>query len=164
MELQSKVTVYVAIAGVFALLGGIIFYANLDIAELDQVEIQLDSVKLRVEDMTSKQAKFDVTFLIKNPSSKTLSVSIIDFKLYGDEQMLGQGLYSSTDVALPGRALFYPGAEILLKSTFTLDRTDANAEIYEKAVNEKIVNFYTEGTITAQSSWSQTDNEFKTGY
>ncbi len=164
MALQSKMTVYVAIAGVFALMGGIVFYASLDNVELDQVEIELDTVELREVDPISNQAKFDVTFLVKNPSTKVLTVSLIDFKLYGDGELLGSGQYSTVDVALPGRALFYSGAEIPLKNTFLLSKSDMNSEIYEKAINEKIVSFAAEGRITTQTSWSEVDKDFKTGF
>ena len=164
MPLQSKLTVYAAIAGVFALMGGIIFYASLDNVELEQVEIKLTNVKLINVNTTNDEAKFEVTFLVKNPSEKTLTVSIIDYQLYGDNTLLGSGLYSTTDVALPGRALFYSGAEIPLKNTFVLSKDNVSLETYEKAVNEKINDFMSEGRITTQTSWSETDKDFKTSY
>jgi hypothetical protein len=164
MALQSKVTVYLAIVGVFALMGGIIFYASLDNVELDQVEIKLTNVKLLDVNTVDNQAKFQVTFLIKNPSNKTLTVSVIDFKLYGDGELLGSGLYSTADIALPGRALFYPGAEIPLKNIFVLNKSEVNSEIYEDVINERITSFSAEGKITSQTTWSEVDKEFKTSY
>jgi LEA14-like dessication related protein len=164
MALQSKLTVYAAIAGVFALMGGIVFYASLDNVELEQVEIELTNVKLINVNTINDQAKFEVTFLIKNPSDKTLTVSMIDYQLYGDDTLLGSGLYSTTDVALPGRALFYSGAEIPLKNTFVLNKSDVSSETYQKAINEKIDEFASEGRITTQTSWSESDKDFKTGY
>ena len=164
MALQSKITVYVAIVGVFALMGGIIFYASLDNVELDQVEIKLTNVKLLDVNTVDNQAKFQVTFLIKNPSNKTLTISVIDFKLYGDGELLGSGLYSTADIALPGRALFYPGAEIPLKNIFILNKSEVNSEIYEDVINERITSFSAEGKITSQTTWSEVDKEFKTSY
>ena len=164
MALQSKMTVYVAIAGVFALMGGIIYYASLDNVDLEQVEIKLTNVELININTIDDQAKFEVTFLIKNPSDKTLTVSIIDYQLYGDDILLGSGQYSTADIALPGRALFHSGAEIPLKNTFVLNKSEMNSEIYKKAINEKIVNFTSEGNITTQTSWSETNKDFKTGY
>jgi len=164
MALQSKVTVYLAIVGVFALMGGIIFYASLDNVELDQVEIKLTNVKLLDVNTVDNQAKFQVTFLIKNPSNKTLTVSVINFKLYGDGELLGSGLYSTADIALPGRALFYPGAEIPLKNIFVLNKSEVNSEIYEDVINERITSFSAEGKITSQTTWSEVDKEFKTSY
>ena len=46
MALQSKLTVYLAIVGVLALMGGIIFYASLDNDELALIEVELTNVKL----------------------------------------------------------------------------------------------------------------------
>jgi hypothetical protein len=164
MALQSKLTVYLAIAGVFALMGGIVFYASLDNDELALIEIELASVELLDVNTVNNQAKFEVTFLITNPSDKTLTVSQIDFQLYGDDKLLGSGLYSTADIALPGRALFYPGAEIPLKNTFVLSKSEVNSEIYEDVINERITSFSAEGNITTQTSWSETDKDFKTGY
>ena len=164
MALQSKMTVYLAIAGVLALMGGIIFYASLDNVELEQIEIELTSVELRDINILDNQAKFDVTFLVKNPSDKTLTVSIIDYQLYGNGELLGTGLYSTADIALPGRAMFISGAEIPLKNIFVLSKSEINSELYEDAINERIVSFSAEGKITTQTTWSETDKDFTTGY
>ncbi|MCV0430839.1 MAG: hypothetical protein K5781_04580 [Nitrosopumilus sp.] len=157
-------TVYIAVAGVFALMGGIVFYASLDNDELDQIEIELTNVELTDVNNVNDQAKFEVTFLVKNPSDKTLTVSQIDFQLYADNKLLGSGLYSTADIALPGRALFYSGAEIPLKNTFILSKSEINSEIYEDAINERFSSFSAEGTIITQTSWSESEKDFKTGY
>jgi hypothetical protein len=164
MALQSKMTVYLAIAGVFALMGGIVFYASLDNVDLDLIEIELTSVKLLEVNTVNNQAKFEVTFLVKNPSDKTLTVSLIDYQLYGDSKLLGSGLYSTVDIALPGRALFHSGAEIPLKNIFVLSKSEINSEIYEDVINERITSFAAEGNITTQTSWSEADKDFKTSY
>ncbi|PJC50212.1 MAG: hypothetical protein CO032_05925 [Nitrosopumilales archaeon CG_4_9_14_0_2_um_filter_34_16] len=164
MGLQNKKTVYAAVVGVLALMGGIVYYASLDNAELDQVEIRLTNVELMDVSTVNNQAKFEVTFLIKNPSDKTLTVALIDYQLYGDGVLLGSGLYSTADIALPGRALFYSGAEIPLKNTFVLSKSELNSESYEKAINEKITSFSADGKIVTQTSWSEVEKDFKTGY
>ena len=164
MALQSKLTVYLAVVGVFALLGGIVFYARLDNDELALIEIELTNVKLIDVNTENNQAKFEVTFLVKNPSDKTLTVSQIQFQLYGDDELLGSGLYSTADIALPGRALFFSGAEIPLKNTFVLNKSEVDSEIYEDATNERITSFSAEGNIITQTTWSEAEKDFKTGY
>ena len=164
MALQSKLTVYLAIVGVFALLGGIIFYASLDNDELALIEIELTNVELIDVNTENNQAKFEVTFLVKNPSDKTLTVSQIQFQLYGDGELLGSGLYSTADIALPGRALFFSGAEIPLKNTFVLNKSEVDSEIYEDVTNERITSFSAEGNIITQTTWSEAEKDFKTGY
>jgi LEA14-like dessication related protein len=163
VALQSKITVYVAVAGVFALMGGIVYYASLDNVELEQVEVELSSVKLKDVNTVDNQAKFDVTFLVKNPSDKTLTVSQIDYQLFGDGELIGSGLYSTADVSLPGRAIFYSGAEIPLKNIFVLSKSETDSGIYEDAINGKISSFSAEGKITTQTAWSEIDVDFNTG-
>ncbi|MCV0393377.1 MAG: hypothetical protein K5790_08855 [Nitrosopumilus sp.] len=157
-------TVYAAIAGVLALMGGIVYYASLDNVDLEQVEIELKSVELRDVSTVKNQAKFDVTFLVKNPSDKTFTVSVIGYQLYGDGVLLGSGQYSTADIALPGRAIFYGGAEIPLKNTFVLSKSETNSEIYQAAIENKITSFIAEGSITTETSWSTIEKEFKTGF
>ncbi|MDH3764715.1 MAG: hypothetical protein OER82_02770 [Nitrosopumilus sp.] len=164
MGLQSKITVYAAIAGVLALMGGIVYYASLDNVQLEQAKIELVDVELRDVSTVNNQAKFNVTFLVKNPSEKTFTVSLIGYQLYGDEILLGSGQYSTVDIALPGRAIFYPGAEVPLKSVFTLTKSELNSEMYESMINGRINSFTAEGSITTETSWSVIEKEFKTGF
>ncbi len=91
MALQSKMTVYAALVGVFALMGGIFYYGSLDNVSLEQVEIELTNVELRDINTIDNQAKFEVTFLVKNPSDKTFTVPLIGYDLYGDGILLGSG-------------------------------------------------------------------------
>ena len=164
MQLQSKITVYAAIAGVFALMGGIVYYASLDDVHLGQVEIQLESVEYKSMDLESNQAKFEIVFLVKNPSEKTFTVSLIDYELYGNDVLLGSGQYSTVDIALPGRAVFYPGAEVPLKNTFVLDISGTDSEVYDELVNG-MASFAASGNIVTETSWSIAEKEFniKTG-
>ncbi|MCA9827659.1 MAG: hypothetical protein KC444_04615 [Nitrosopumilus sp.] len=156
-------TVYAAIGGVFALMAGIVFFTS-DNVDLDQVEIVLKSVELRETNSENNQAKLDVIFLIKNPSDTTLTVSTIDYQLYGNGVLLGTGLYSTADIAMPGRAAVYSGTEVPLKNMFILSKSDINSEIYEDVINGKITSFSSEGRIITQTSWSESEKEFKIGY
>lgn len=156
-------TVYAAIGGVLALMGGIVYYASLDNEALEQAEIRLAGVELTDVNNLTNQAKFDVTFNVKNPSEKTFTVAVIGYQIYGDGKELGSGQYSVVDIALPGRAVFYPGAEIPLKSIFVLSKADVGAEVYEAMINNEIDSFTVEGLMTTQTSWSTIDKEFTTG-
>ncbi len=164
MVLQSKMTVYAALAGVLALMGGIFYYGNLDTVQLEEVEIELTNVELRDVSTIDNQAKFDVTFLVKNPSEKTFTVPLIGYQLYGDGILLGSGEYSTVDISMPGRAAFYPGAEIPLKNIFVLTKSEINSEIYQAVIENRITKFSAEGIITTQSSWMTIEKEFKTGF
>jgi len=164
MALQSKMIIYVALAGCLALMGGIFYYGNLDSVEIEQVEIELTNVELRDVDTINNQAKFDVTFLVKNPSDKTFTVPLIEYQLYGDGILLGSGQYSTVDISMPGRAGFFPDVELPLKNVFVLEKSKVNSEIYQDAIENRITSFSAQGSITTQSSWMTIEKEFKTGF
>ena len=160
MALQSKITVYAAIVGCLGLMAGIVYYASLDNVSLEQVEVELTDVTLRVSG--ENEAKFTLTFLVKNSSEKTFVVPVIEYQLYGDDMLLGSGKYSTEDVALPGRAQIFGGAEVPIKNTFILNKDEINSEIYQSVINNEITNFIAEGTIITQSTWSVAETEFRT--
>jgi len=164
MIFQSKMTIYAALVGCLALMGGIFYYGNLDTVQIEQVEIELINVELRGDRIIDNQAKFDVTFLVKNPSDKTFTVPLIGYQLYGDGILLGLGLYSTIDISMPGRATFLPGVELPLKNVFVLEKSEVNSEIYQNAIENRITSFSAEGSITTQSAWMTINKEFKTGF
>ena len=98
MALQSKFTVYLALVGVFAMMGGIMYYASLGNADLEQVEIELQSVEIIKDSIQEDQLKFHVSFLVKNPSDTTFTVSVIKYNLYNNGVLLGPGKYSTEDI------------------------------------------------------------------
>jgi len=153
--------VYAAIAGLFGLMGIIVWYASLDNSNLEQVEIKLQSVEIKDINKIENSAKLEVTFLVKNPSEKTFTVPIIGYKLFADGQLLGSGQYSTEDISMPGRAVFYSGAEIPLKNTFVLNKSNIDSEIYQAVLDGNINSFSAEGTITTETSWSIIEKEFK---
>ncbi len=160
LALQSKLLVYAAIAALGALLLAILWYGTLDVPDLEQVEIDLFEVEVSNVNRVENIAKLDVTFLVKNPSDTTFTVSLIGYQLYADGELLGSGQYSTIDIAMPGRALFSPGAEIPLKNIFELKRSDVSNEIYQNILDNKINSFRAEGIITAESAWSTIEKDF----
>ena len=160
MGLQSKITVYAAIVGCLGLMAGIVYYASLDNLSLEQVQVELTDITLR--EAGENEAKFTLTFVVKNSSEKTFVVPVIEYQLYGDDMLLGSGKYSTEDVALPGRAQIFGGAEVPIKNTFILNKDEINSEIYQSVINNEISNFVAEGMIITQSTWSVAENEFRT--
>jgi len=153
--------VYASIAGLFGLMGIIIWYASLDNSQLEQVEIRLSSVEVKDVNSIENSAKLEIVFLVKNPSEKTFTVPVIGYQLYADDQLLGSGQYSTEDIAMPGRAVFYPDSEIPLKNTFVLIKSELNSETYQAVLDGRINSFRAEGIITTETSWSLIEKEFK---
>jgi len=151
---------YAAIVGLLALLGGIFWYGNLDSPNLEQVEIEIKSVEFISVNTVESTTKLAVTFLVKNPSDTTFTVSLIDYQLYADGEFLGSGKYSTVDVAMPGRAIFSSGAEIPLKNTIEIKKSEINDEIYQKVLENDVNSFRAEGTINTESAWSSSEKKF----
>lgn len=160
MGLQSRATVFAAIAGLLALMGFFVLYASFDNPELEKATIQLQDVKVIDVNTIDNTAKLQVTFLVGNPSEKTFTVPVISYDLYANGESLGSGVYSTEDVSMPGRAAFYGGAEIPLKNIFQLTKATVNDEIYDAIVNGEDVDFTANGMITVETSWSLIEKEF----
>ncbi len=162
MALQSKFLLYVAIIGLLGLMGAIFWYGNLDAPDLEQVEIKISNVEVISVNKVANTAKLTVTFLVKNPSETTFTISVISYDLFADGGLLGSGQYSTADIAMPGRAIFSSGVEIPLKNTFQLEGSEVNDEIYQAIIDDNINSFKAEGVIIAESAWSIIEKEFET--
>ncbi|MBM2851487.1 MAG: hypothetical protein HW420_34 [Candidatus Nitrosotenuis sp.] len=151
-----------AIAGLLAMLGGIIWYASLDNPQLGMAEIQLTTVKVVNTNTIDNRASLEVSFLIKNPGEKTFTVSNIDYELSANGKSLGRGAYSTEDIALPGRALFIPNGQIELPTTFYLTFSDNIADEYNSIINGQELKFNAKGKMTVESAFSLVEKEFET--
>ena len=142
------------------MMGGGVYYASLDNPELEKATIELSSAELRDVNTIENRATMTVTFSVTNPSDITFTIPLIAYQLYGDGVSLGSASYSTEDVAMPGRAAFYPGTEIPLKNKFSFVLTDANEAVYEKIVTGQSVEYSATGMITVESAWSIVEMNF----
>ncbi len=152
---------FAAIGGLFALMGYFVYYASLDNPQLEQIEIELVGVEVIQVNSIENRAELETTFLVKNPSEKTFTVPLITFELFADGKSIGRGQYSTQDIAMPGRAGFYPGSEIPLKTKFYLVLSDSIVQEYQDIINGEEMRFSVEGEITAESAWSLIEKEFQ---
>ncbi len=160
--IRGRGILYAAIGALLAMLGGFTWYASLDNPQLDMAEIQITDVNVQNVNNIENRAKLEVSFLIKNPSEKTFTVSIIDYELFANGKSIGKGQYSTEDIPLPGRAAFYPGAEIELPNIFQLIHTSDNSNEYDAIVNGQPVTFSAKGMMVVESAWSLVEKEFET--
>ncbi len=152
---------FAAIGGLFALMGYFVYFASLDNPQLEQIEIELVGVEVIQVNSIENRAELETTFLVKNPSEKTFTVPLITFELFADGKSIGKGQYSTEDIAMPGRAAFYPGSEIPLKTKFYLVLSDSIVQEYQDIINGGEMRFSVEGEITAQTAWSLIEKEFQ---
>ena len=161
MALQSKLIVYAAIAGVLGLMGLIVWYSSLEHPELEKVEIELIGVDVLSVNKVESTAKLKIKFLVSNPSERTFTVSLINYELFADGVLVGNGQYSTADVPMPGRPIFTSGNSIPLDNLFELKKSEISNDVYEAIVNGNISKYKAEGKITAESAWSLIEKDFE---
>ena len=160
MKPPGRIILVIAILALLGMMGGGVYYASLDNPQLEQATIELSEVELRDVNTIENRATMIVTFSVTNPSDLTFTIPLIAYQLYGDGVSLGSASYSTEDVAMPGRAAFYPGTEIPLDSKFSFVLTDVNETVYEKIVTGQSVQYSATGMITVESAWSIVEMNF----
>ena len=162
MKPPGRIILFVAIFALLGMMGGGVYYASLDNPKLEQAAIELSAVELRDVNTMENRATMTVTFLVTNPSDITFTIPLIAYELFGDGVSLGSASYSTQDIAMPGRAAFYPDTEIPLDSKFSFVLTDVNEAVYEKTVTGQSVEYSAKGMITVESAWSIVEMNFDT--
>ena len=107
MKPPGRIVPVIAILALLALMGGGVYYASLDNEDLESAIIELTSVEILDVNSVENTATLNVTFTITNPSDLTFTVPVITFQLYANGNSIGQGVYSTEDVAMPGSCLLY---------------------------------------------------------
>ena len=162
MNPPGRSILFVAIIGLLAMMGGIVYYASLDNDDLSMATIELESVELTDVNSVESRATLKVTFLVANPGEVTVTVPVITYTLYADGSDIGSGTYSTEDVAMPGRAAFYPDAEIPLKNKLTIVMSEMNETVYKKIVSGEVIQYAAAGQMTVESAWSIVELNFDT--
>ena len=160
-RLQGRMILFAAIGGLLALMGGFVYYASLDNPQIEQVEVKLANVELIDVNSIENRAKLETTFAVKNPSEKTFTVSDITYELFANGKSIGNGQYSTADIAMPGRAAFYPNSEINLTNVFQLVLTDINAQEYRAITSGENLDYSVKGVVTVETAWSLIEKEFE---
>ena len=162
MNPPGRPILFLAIIGLLAMMGGIVYYASLDNDDLSMATIELGEVELIDVNSIENRAILKVTFLVANPGDVTVTVPVISYQLYADGSEIGSGAYSTEDVAMPGRAAFYPDAEIPLKNKLTIVMSEMNETVYNKIVSGQVIQYAATGQMTVESAWSIVELEFDT--
>jgi|TARA_B100001146_G_C16192001_1_gene439591 LEA14-like dessication related protein len=162
MNPPGRIVPVIAIFGLIALLGGGVYYASLDNDDLESATIELTSVEILDVNSIENSATLAVIFTITNPSDLTFTVPVITYELYANGNVMGAGAYSTEDIAMPGRAAFYPGTEIGLESWFSLKLTDENQQQYYAIISGENIDYDAVGILTVESAWSIVEPPFDT--
>ena len=160
-KLQTRATVFAAIGGLLALMGGMVYFASLDNSSLEQVEIELFEIRLVDVNEKENRAELEITFIIHNPGDKTFTIPLITYEIFANDKSIGNGQYSTADIAMTGRAAVVSGAEIPLKSSFQLVLSDDIDNEYDAITNGEQLNYRVKGVISVETAWSIIEKEFE---
>ncbi|MGH9998850.1 MAG: hypothetical protein ACRD90_03185 [Nitrosopumilaceae archaeon] len=161
MVSRGRVVITAAFVGLGLGMLGLVYYASLDNPQLEKVQLDLVGVKVLETNSIDKRATLELTFLVTNPSEKTLTVSNINYEIFVNGKDVGNGQYSTEDIAMPGRAGIYAGKSIELTSKFNLVYTDQIANEYSIITNGEQASYRAKGIISAESAWSIVEKPFE---
>jgi len=152
---------YVAIGGLFAFMGAIVYYSTLDFPELEKSELDLLSVDVVEIDSIENRMFLKVIFGITNHGEKTVTVPVISYQFFANGEFMGTSNFSSEDIPLTGRALLISGMEIPFTTEIKINLTKENENEYMKIANGEHVDYSADGLYTIETAWQVIDVEFK---
>ena len=156
----SKIIVYIAIGGLFAFMGGIVYYSTFDIPELEKSEFELLSVSVVEIDSIQNRMYVDVVFGITNHGERTVTVPEISFQLFANGKSVGSSSYSVSDIPLNGRALMLSGMQVPLVGKITINLTDDIKDVYEAMAAGESLDYRVVGQYTIETAWQVIDTKF----
>ena len=151
---------YVAIGGLFAFMGAIVYYSTLDFPELEKSELDLLSVDVVEIDSIENRMFLKVIFGITNHGERTVTVPEISFELFANGQSLGSSSYSISDIPMTGRVLLTSGLQVTVPGEITINLTDDNKDIYEAIAAGESLDYRVTGQYTIETAWQLLDLQF----
>ena len=150
--------------GAFVGLGGLMLffylYAGTYQPTLEQVNINLENVKVLNIDKINNRASLEIDYLLANPTTVTSTISTIDYELYANSQDLGQGHYSVEDIPMAGRPALFPGGNTTITDTFQLVDTPTIANVYNSIIKGESVKYESKGQVTIESTLTLITKDF----
>ena len=151
---------YVAIGGLFAFLGGMVYYSTLDFPELEKSKLELLSVDVVEIDSIENRIFLKVIFGITNNGARTVTVPEISYELFANGQSLGSSSYSISDIPMTGRVLLTSGLQVTVPAEITINLTDDNKDIYEAIAAGESLDYRVIGQYTIETAWQLLDLQF----
>jgi len=151
---------YVAIGGLFAFMGAIVYYSTLDFPELEKSELDLLSVDVVEIDSIENRIFLKIIFGITNNGERTVTVPEISFELFANGQSLGSSSYSISDIPMTGRVLLTSGLQVTVPGEITINLTDDNKDIYEAIAAGESLGYRVIGQYTIETAWQVIDIQF----
>ena len=130
-------------------------------ANLNTVSVAL--AKVEVVNVTNGLINLNVFFSIHNPTEKTLTTSGIDYQLFANGTLLGQGSLSYADVPVNGRPQLLSNSTATIQSQFQVVNSHSNSQIFKAVQNPatvKHIKWKVEGIGDLESGFSSSSKQF----
>jgi LEA14-like dessication related protein len=136
--------------------------ATVSAPDINSITIELS--KVEVGDIANDNTiPLNIFFNIHNPTDKAMTTSKIDYNLIADGESLGQGVLSYEDIPLNGRPQLSPGLTTTLRSTFELNQSNMNSDIFRVIKNAQAteqIKWKVEGIAQIESAFSFSPKQF----
>jgi len=151
---------YVALGGLFAFMGALVFFSTLDFPELEKSELELLSVDVVEIDSISNRMYLKLIFGVTNYGERTVTVPVISYELFANGKSLGSSSYDVSDIPMNGRALMLSGMQVPLVGEMTVNLTDDIKDIYEAIAAGESLDYRVTGQYTIETAWQVVDIQF----
>jgi hypothetical protein len=135
-------------------------YANSYQPTLQQVNINLQTIKVLNIDKINNRANLEVDYLLVNPTTVTTTISTINYELYANGKDLGEGHYSVVDVPMAGRPALFPGGNTTVTDTFQLVPSSNISDVYNSIIKGEPVKYEAKGQVTIESTLTLITKDF----
>jgi LEA14-like dessication related protein len=161
---RRRIILIVAIAGILsAIILLPLILATFSAPDINSITIELSKVEVKNITNDNKSVPLDLFFSVHNPTDKAVTTSKIEYNLIADDKSLGQGVLSYEDIPLNGRPQLLPGLTTTLQSTFGLNQSNLNSDIFSGIKNTdalKQIKWKVEGVAQIESAFSFSPKQF----
>ena len=160
---RRRIILIVAIAAIaIAIILLPLILATFTAPDINSITIELSRVE--VKDITNDRIiPLNLFFNVHNPTDKAMTTSKIDYNLFADGESLGQGILSYEDIPLNGRPQLSPGLTTTLQSTFEINQSNLNSDIFRVIKNAEAteqIKWKIEGVAQIESAFSLSPKQF----
>lgn len=125
------------IGAIAAVVLTIIFYPLLVATPFDPNDVSIDLSRVTLVSGGEAEQRLDlrISLNVTNGSDFTLTTSKIEYELFADGQLVGSDTISYEDIPVNGRPALFPNRPVTIPDTFTLEYSDARAELFNRVLN-----------------------------
>jgi LEA14-like dessication related protein len=157
---KGKAVLVAAFVGLGGLMLFFYLYANSYQPQLDQITINVQSIKVLDVNKITNHADLQVNYVLYNPTTVASTISIINYDLYANGQDVGQGHYDVEDIPMTGRPALFPDSNMTVTDKFDLIKSDNIANIYDSILKGDPVKYEVKGQVTIESTLTMITKDF----